>query len=423
VRIALALLLNVALLIALGRWLRAQYQQPTLRGWLGFLLLLKLGVTVVTWLRLTGDAALFQGWAGLLTEQLWAAPSAWLQTLSSETFSFQKYRLVYHGFSNTFFLIKLLSAVNLLSLGNALLNAFYLSLFCFVGSWQLVRAVEQVFPTAPRGAAVAAFGLWPTVLYWSSGLTKESVLVGSSAWLLALVLRWYYGDEPFPKVQAVWLLVLVILFFKMRFFFAALLLGALIALGVVRVAQQLGGHLSRWSQVVLMALVLSAGAWAASEVLPTFRFNKFTSQLIRNYSDLRANSLYRPHIEFDNLAPTGASIARNAPLAIGYALTRPWPWEFHNLTYVAAGLENMALLALLVVAGVALVQGQGKSGTLPFALVLALLFYCVVLAALLGLSTPNLGTLSRYRVVLLPYLLLLLLQNQYIASWLNRWFR
>ena len=46
-----------------------------------------------------------------------------------------------------------------------------------------------------------------------------------------------------------------------------------------------------------------------------------------------------------------------------------------------------------------------------------------MLAALLGLSTPNLGTLSRYRVALLPYLLLLLLQNVYVARWLNRWFR
>ncbi|OUJ74316.1 hypothetical protein BXP70_11415 [Hymenobacter crusticola] len=410
-------------MFALGRWLQAQYQQPTLRTWIGPLLLLKLGITVITWLRLTGDAALFQHWSGLLTEQLWTAPSAWLQTLGSDAFSFRGRNLVYHGFSNTFFLIKLLSVVNLLSLGNALLNSLYLSLFCFVGGWQLVRAVEQTLPAAPRGAAIVAFFLWPTVVYWSSGLTKESLLVGSSAWLLALALRGYYGAVPFPKRSVLGVVALAILFFKMRFFFAAVLLGALAALGMVRLVQRLGGARYRWSQVVLMAMVLSSGVWAASEVSPAFRFNKFTNQLIRNYSDLRANSLARPHIEFDNLAPTGASIAQNAPFAIGYALTRPWPWEFHNAAYVAAGLENMALLVLLVVAGVALVQGQGRSGTLPFALVLALLFYCVVLAALLGLSTPNLGTLSRYRVVLLPYLLLLLLQNRYLASWLNRWFR
>jgi len=421
VKIALALVLNAALLLALWHWLREQYRQPTLRAWLGPLLFLKLGVSVVTWLRLTGDADLFQRWARLLTKQLWTAPEAWLQTLGGETFAFEGQHLVYHGFSNTFFLIKLLSVLNLFSLSSVLLDGLYLSLFCFVGCWQLVRAVEAVFPSAPRGATVVAFSLWPTVLYWSSGLTKESLLVGSSAWLLALVLRWYYGSKPFTKRQMLGLGVMAVLFFKMRFFFAALLLGALAGLGLVRLAQRLGGARRRWSQVALMAFVLSCGAWAAGEVSPAFRFNKFTNQLIRNYSDLRTNSLSRPHIEYDHLAPTGESIARNAPFAIGYALTRPWPWEFHNITYIGAGLENLVLLTLLVVAGIAFVQG--RSGTLPFALVLTLLFYCIVLAALLGLSTPNLGTLSRYRVVLLPYLLLLLLENVYVARWLNRWFR
>ncbi|HEX8350192.1 MAG TPA: hypothetical protein VF598_09525, partial [Hymenobacter sp.] len=163
------------------------------------------------------------------------------------------------------------------------------------------------------------------------------------------------------------------------------------------------------------------GAWLAGEVSPAFRFNKFTSQLIRNYSDLRASSLGRAHIEFDDLAPTGASIAQNAPLAIGYALTRPWPWEYQQPLYIGAGLENMLLVGVLLVACGALVRARG--GRLPFALVLALLFYCFVLAALLGLSTPNLGTLNRYRAALLPFLLLLLFQNAYVARWLNRWFQ
>ncbi|WP_188815978.1 hypothetical protein [Hymenobacter cavernae] len=417
----MALLLNAALLLALGRWLRTQYQQPTLRIWLVPLLLLKLGVGVISWQRLSADAVFFQSWARVLTEQLWAAPSAWLQTMSSDTFLFEGHQLIYHGFSNTFFLIKLLSALNLLSLGHVLLNVLYLSLFCFVGCWQLVRTIEQVFPQTPRGATILAFLLWPTVLYWSSGLTKESLLVGSSAWLLALVLRWYYGTAQQPRLLGLWIIILAILFFKMRFFFAALLLGALVALGVVRLVQQLGGARSRWGQVVLMALILSGGAWAAGEVIPAFRFNKFTSQLIRNYSDLRATSLERPHIEFNDLAPTGASIARNAPLAIGYTLMRPWPWEYHDPAYIAAGLENMVLLVVLVVASVALLQG--RSGALPFALVVGLLFYCIVLAVLLGLSTPNLGTLNRYRAVLLPFLLFLLFQNAYAARWLNRWFR
>ena len=54
---------------------------------------------------------------------------------------------------------------------------------------------------------------------------------------------------------------------------------------------------------------------------------------------------------------------------------------------------------------------RGQPGRLSAGLVLALLLYCVVLAGLIGLSTPNLGTLHRYRAILLPWLLWLSLQG------------
>ncbi|UOQ70637.1 hypothetical protein [Hymenobacter cellulosilyticus] len=170
--------------------------------------------------------------------------------------------------------------------------------------------------------------------------------------------------------------------------------------------------------MVLFAATLSLGGWLGSEVSPVFRLNKFTSQLIRNYSDLREGSLHRPHIEYADLAPTLPSLLRNVPKAVVSAVVRPMPWEDSTPLYVAAGLENLLLLTVLLVAVAA--AARGEWGQLPFALVLALAFYCLVLAALLGLSTPNLGTLNRYRAVMLPYLLLLALQNDYAARWLRR---
>jgi hypothetical protein len=76
------------------------------------------------------------------------------------------------------------------------------------------------------------------------------------------------------------------------------------------------------------------------------------------------------------------------------------------------------LLALL---GLALVAAwRGRAGGLPAALVVMLALYCLLLAAFIGLSTPNLGTLSRYRAGLLPWLLLLLLQNDYVRYLLKK---
>ncbi|TGE24631.1 hypothetical protein E5K00_05295 [Hymenobacter aquaticus] len=411
-------MLNGLLLGGLVLWGRRQYQVPGLGRWLLPLLALKLVAGAAACYLLSEDGAYYQRWGLALTEQLWERPGKWLQTLAGDYFWHGGASLTFHGYSNSFFLIKLLSGLNLASRGSLLLNGLYLSVFCFVGSWELTAAVARALPATPRGAPLVAFLLWPTVVYWTAGLTKECLLLGSGAWLLALVVRWLYGAEAPRPATLAGAVALAVLQFKMRFFFAALLFAALAGLAVIRLTQHLGGARRRWVQAALFAATLSVGGWGASEISPVFRLNKFTNQLIRINSDLLAGAQARPHIEYEHLAPTVESMLRNAPQAIGSALLRPMPWEDAAPLYVGAGLENLLLLAVLGALGVALWRRQ--PGQLPFALVLALGFYCLALAALLGLSTPNLGTLSRYRSALLPYLLLLALQHDVAARWLRR---
>jgi hypothetical protein len=51
-----------------------------------------------------------------------------------------------------------------------------------------------------------------------------------------------------------------------------------------------------------------------------------------------------------------------------------------------------------------------------------LLVFSLVLAAMFALSTPNLGSLNRYRVTFLPFLVFLILQTPFWQQQLNRLF-
>ena len=411
-------MLNAGLLWLLLRWLPRMRQLPGIGRWVLPTLALKLAATGLSVWLLSEDGRYFQEWAHRMTDQLWHAPGQWTRMLFTDEFHWGRHKLVFHGFSNTLFLIKLLSIFNLASLGVALINGLYLSMFSFVGCWELVRQVRLRWPLATSGAGVVAFLAWPTVVYWTSGLTKESLLVGSGALVLALVVYLAYGPATRRLRAALGLLGAALLHFKMRYFFAVVLFGTLAGLGLTRTLQHLGAARSRWAQMAVLLALLASGTWAASEVSPVFRANKFTSQLQRNYSSLLKTSQNRPHLAYPDLQPTTGSVVQHAPQAIFNTLARPWPWEGGTGLYVVAGLENLVLLAVLALAVVAVLRG--RPGQLPFALVLALFLYCLILAALLGLTTPNLGTLNRYRVSFLPFLLLLLLQNEYAAR-LLRW--
>ena len=412
-RVVITLLLNALLLAGLLIWLRAEYRQaaPGLRRWLLPALALRLWAGL---LPHGPDGVFMRFWGQALTAQFWARPSAAWALWQGHEVRAGAQLLDAYQWSNTLFTIKIIGLLNLASLGKPWLTGGYLSLFCFVGCWGLVRTLARLFPAAPVGAGVVAFLLWPSAVWWASGITKEALLLGSGAALTAVVLRKLYGSSPSgwgPRLGS-WLLLgcLAWLHLRMRYFFALPLLGCLLALAGTTLATRRGWLRAGWRwQVLALAsglglaglLVVAVGGEPVSQGF-------VTSQLWQNYQHGLATSIGRPHLVYPALVPTLGSMALYFPWAAFQALARPWLGEAVAPLYVVAGVENLLLLGLFLHA--AWQVGRGQSGRLPAGLVLALLLYCLVLAGLIGLSTPNLGTLHRYRAILLPWLIWLSLQ-------------
>ena len=421
-KLALAILLNLLVLAALGWWLRREYRQaePGLRRWL----LPALALRVVAGVLPHGpDSAFALRWGKFLTAQFWAQPSAAWALWQGHKIDGGGPLYVLYEWSNTLFVIKILGLVNFASLGSYWLSSIYLSVISLVCCWLLVRTLTQLFPSASNGAGITAFLLWPSIVWWASGITKETMVLGSGAALVAMVLKSLYHRQPASRWRLGWwllLLGLVWLHVRLRYFFALPLLGSLLALAGVVWAERRGWLRAGWrgQGLALLSGVALAGALAVAVGGEPVSKAFVTSQLWENYVHGIATSTGRPHLEYGGLRPTVSSMASYFPLAAAETLVRPWLGESAVPRYVGVGLENLLLLGLLATATVAVVCG--RPGRLPAALVLALLLYCVLLAGLIGLSTPNLGTLLRYRTVLLPWLLWLLLQNDYARRLLQR---
>jgi hypothetical protein len=430
-RLVITLLLNGLLAGMFLRWLWQQHGRasPGLRRWLLPALAWRVLLTALSARWPSPD--LFSpnlpnpvNWSRLLATFFWEQPSQIWQVLQQDSFQIDGQAVHFYRWSNTLFFYKVQALLSSISGGSIWLNGLYLSLLCFVACWALVRQLAQVFPQASAGAAGLAFLAWPTVLWWTAGLTKETLLVGAGAGVAALVLPIIYQGWPAGLGRSAGRVLLVLLLawvmVRMRYFFALPLLGGLLALAAVHGATRrgwLGGGWLAQAGGLLLVLGLAGGAAVAlgGEHL-SLRY--FSREVAATYQHGLATSVGRPHLAYAHWDPTPAGLLRHAPLAAAQTLVRPWPGESAQPLYVGASLENALLVALL---GLALVAaGQGRAGRLPAALVIVLALYCLLLAAFIGLSTPNLGTLSRYRIGLLPWLLLLLLQNDYVRYLLKK---
>ena len=415
-RVAIALALNLLLGVGLAWWLRRELRRapPGLRRWLLPALAGRLVLTAASGRWPSPDGQFMQHWSRGLTAEIWQHPALAGALLNGSEVNLAGTVLPFYSLSNTLFCLKILALLNFASLGNGWLNALYCSLFCFGGCWLLARNWQRALPATPPGALALALLLWPSVVWWTAGITKEALLLGSETALVALVLPALYGPLPAGWLRRLGKLLLVTLLawvsFRMRYFFAAPLLGGLLALAAGRWAARRGWLGSGWRPqvgVLLAVLALEAGAavaWGGRH----FELSYFSEEINKNYQSELRQSQGQPHLEYANWDPSPASLLRHAPQAALQTLGRPWLGESARLRYLAAGFENALLLALLGWALVATIQG-GRAGRVPVPLVLFLLLYCLLLAAFIGLSTPNLGTLHRYRAALLPWLLLLAL--------------
>jgi hypothetical protein len=94
-------------------------------------------------------------------------------------------------------------------------------------------------------------------------------------------------------------------------------------------------------------------------------------------------------------------------------LLRPFIWEASGMTALLASLENLIIMILLI-SSISEI-GRGTHRLLLFSALMYVMLLCVFLA----LSTPNLGTLSRYRVGFLPFLIFVISYRNPLLTYLS----
>lgn len=311
--------------------------------------------------------------------------------------------------SNSFFFLKLLSLLYLLTNDSYWWSGAYLSLFSFFGCWFLVQQVRRYFP-AYGHAAVLAFLFFPSMVFWTSGVLKDSLFMGSLCLTIGLLLQLYRATAFSEAAKKILLLLpCMYLLWRVKFFLAAVLL-------VVTSAYLLSKWVSRqlpWLQMkgrfwMAWLGILGSGAFIMSFAHPTFNTSFFARHILWNAKSIITNSdPGKPLIMFPDLQPTLLSVIEHAPEALLQMLFRPYLWETAPVFYKMVAMENLFLLLLMLLSAIHIIRRK-EIPALPAFLGILLVFFCIS-AVLVTLPTPNIGSLHRYRSSLLPFFLLVVL--------------
>jgi hypothetical protein len=242
---------------------------------------------------------------------------------------------------------------------------------------------------------LALLVLTPSVLFWSSIVGKDPIILLGIAVYTYGVVRWVRGRTTY------WLLVALVGVVTASLI--RLWLGPILILPVIVVAMT--GERSAWQRVLILAMAVAAFLFAVSIFKDKF-FQESTVDILdaaNTYSQswARGGSAQVLATPFSGIG----SMIRFIPLGVFTALLRPLPGEVRNSFGLLAGLENAALLLLTLLA---IWRTRVRDFRNPLVLWAATLV--VTWSVVYGfVSYQNLGTSVRFRLQILPVFLLLLI--------------
>ncbi len=308
-----------------------------------------------------------------------------------------------------YFFIKLLSVLALLNAKSYALTAFWLSLAAFWGLWQVSKNCARYSKTELR-IWLGVFLYLPSALFWASGISKESACVFCLGLLFFL---WPLFKTQKPYSYCYGLLAALVWYLLWRVKYP-------VALFVV-VSVVLHGSLVLFFKFFRVRYVLGAfvlvGIAALVVVFYTMPTDAFLYALDRNREVMLANSSLEgiTLLHFDRFSENWFL---NTLTLLWSSCFAPLPWEAQHIKQYLAACENILALGVSVwVAGSFYLyffsKDQNKNGFWQQnnAFWAVVLVYVCGMALLTGLSTPNWGTLMRYKVLYWPFVWVFLLQT------------
>lgn len=323
-------------------------------------------------------------------------------------------------YNDTHTAIRFNAVVRFFSFGYYHVHTVFVCFLSLIGLMAVFKTLAAFVKGKEVLLAFAVF-LLPSVVFWGSGVLKDGLLLfalGLMIWQFFLLLE---GKSSFWGVTVLGFSLFILLYLKI-YILMAITPGVLAMIVVKR-----SGHkflFLKYFVVLLFCVLCMLNFHLLFPNYPVLETLALRQQIFSNLAEVTkpGSAIYIMPLE-DNVWV----FLKAAPLAIFNVLFRPFFFEANSLFVFMAGMENLLILLMGVVA----FRYSKKWKELDMNIILFCCFFIILLFLLIGWLTPVLGAIARYKIPALPFLGFVfiyvldnkkLMQNRFIKSYKgNKW--
>jgi hypothetical protein len=296
-------------------------------------------------------------------------------------------------FSDSHIIIRFNAFVRLFSFGFFSVHNVFINFVSLVGLTFIFKAFKNFTPQKEK-LLFFFISLVPSVLFWGSGLLKESII------LMAMGIFFFSFFKLNENRSLAYILPVIFAVFLILFnkFYLVIAL-------IIPTAGYLINNYFKLNKLIFGYVLAIALFVISINIFPLFFPSiDLVGQLIskqHQFAILIAETQPNSSFSIHNLTD-GMSILIHTPIAVLNTLVRPFLWECNSPLIWISGIENIVILSVVFLC-IIFRKKMNKSHKNIFYFNL---FFIFCLFSIIGLTTPIFGAIVRYKI---PGILLLLI--------------
>jgi len=293
-------------------------------------------------------------------------------------------------------MIRLNTIFRFFSFGHYYVHVVFMCFISLTGLVAMFKVFTKLIANKTKELFFAVF-LLPSVLFWGSGVMKDGLLLFAFGMLL------YFFTKALDKITLKTILWIAVMAFLVIINKIYILLAAIPGLTAWYWCYKTSYKFT-FSKFLFVHFIYFIALFNFHYLFPRYDFATIIYWKQRNFLELadyvKAGSIIQiTHLEANNI-----SILLSVPEALYHVLFRPFFFESRSPMILMAGLENLLIL-IIVIIGLLFIKKKMKNEIKP--LFNFSLYFVMILFAIMGLVTPVLGALVRYKMPALPFLILI----------------
>jgi hypothetical protein len=320
-------------------------------------------------------------------------------------------KIVFYHDPSSMTVVRIASIIDLVTFSSYSGTAVIFAFLSFIGLWYLFLAFYEILPTYKHRIAIATLFI-PSVIFWGSGILKDTAVIGCLG-AITYMARKIFIDKQISLTRIIVLVVAAIIIFQMKKYVLLCFIPALLLWVYYNNFRMIRSAVVRVLLLPLVLLIVGlSGFYAAKKIGendPRYALDQIaetarvTAYDIGFYTGKNAGSTY----SLGEQDGSFVGLLALFPQAVNVSLFRPYLWEARNVLMILSALEATVLLIftlwVILRNPLALVRALNDPN------IMFCLIFSVTFAFAVGVSTYNFGTLTRYRIPLLPFYLMALL--------------